>query len=282
MTPSRRQTQSPQISTIGRPARESVSLISVICETSWANDREMTSPRVWAASSPHSLWRTVSPEHRRGPAVQRSLDDAERRIECGDQVRGAEHMLEVVVARAVVRRVREGRRLGAGLAGDVAQAEHPLAREMADGRPEGPTPRTRLDRQLLVGQRRDDIAQLPVVEGPPRVGEADRGLGHAANDTGRAARDLSRMAEPSNESRHIHCRVPVDERPSDDGGVDVFHISRSTLGSSRRSPCSSRRCRPAVRRRRIRRSRLSRRSRRTRSLPGSGSASCPEAVSPRP
>ena len=41
----------------------------------------------------------------------------------------------------------------------------------------------RLDRQLLLGQRGDDVAKALVVVRPPGVGDADRGLGHGAHDT---------------------------------------------------------------------------------------------------
>ena len=69
-------------------------------------------------------------EHVEGPSIEAALDDAEGRVERLGERRGAEHMLEVVVPRAVVAGVRERRRLRAGLAGEVAQPEDPL--EMAE------------------------------------------------------------------------------------------------------------------------------------------------------
>ena len=58
-----------------------------------------------------------------------------------DELVGAQDVLEVVVARAVVGGVRERRRLGAGLPGEVAQPEDALAGGVADRRPERPAVR---------------------------------------------------------------------------------------------------------------------------------------------
>ena len=70
-------------------------------------------------------------EQAQGPSVQAAFHDTEGRVEGLDERIRVEHMLEVVVPRAVISGVRERRRLGAGLTGEVAQPEHTLAGGMA-------------------------------------------------------------------------------------------------------------------------------------------------------
>ena len=188
-------------------------------------------------------------EHRRRPAVEAALDDPEGRVECLDERIGTEHVHEVVVAGAVVRGVRERRRLRAGLTGEVAQPEHPLAGEVADGRPERPALGRRLDRQLLVGHRRHDVAEAPVE------------VGHVPN----AARivmphptaDLSDRAGISAATRRHDLRdvLPVRALVA---GHPVRVVARAALVGSRRSsrsrspsapsrPAAAGRGRPAAR-----------------------------------
>ena len=132
-------------------------------------------------------------EAHEGPSVEAVLDDAERRIERVDERCGAEDVLEVVVARAVVAGIGERRRIGSGCAGEVAQPEHTLAGGMADGRPERPALGRRAQRQLLFGQRPDDVAQVPVVGGPLAVGRSDGQLAHALTVLPNPGRILSGM-----------------------------------------------------------------------------------------
>jgi hypothetical protein len=65
-------------------------------------------------------------EHVSSPSVEAVLDDAKGRVQRIYERIGAEHVLEIVVARAVVRSVRERRGLGARFTGEVAEPKHPL------------------------------------------------------------------------------------------------------------------------------------------------------------
>src|SRR5690606_3608771 len=122
-----------------------------------------------------------------GPGVEAAFDDAERALERLRQLSGAEHVDEVVVAGAVVGGVRERRVLGAGLTGEVAQPEHALARQVADGRPQRPAVGAGPEGEVLVGQRRDRPYETLVERGPEAVDGADRELRHAARYTTCAA-----------------------------------------------------------------------------------------------
>jgi len=110
----------------------------------------------------------------------------EGRVERGDERVGAEHMLEVVIPRAVMRGVLEGRGLRAGLTGEVAQPEHPLAGGVANGRPERPSLGRWAERQLLVGHRSHDVAESPVVLRLHAVGRSDGLVAHAVHRTPRS------------------------------------------------------------------------------------------------
>src|SRR5688572_459683 len=81
--------------------------------------------------------------------------------------------------------VGESRRLRAGLTGEIAQPEHPLAGGVAHGGPERPSLGRRAERQLLIGHRRDDVAEASVVLGPHAVGRSYRRVAHAAHRTPR-------------------------------------------------------------------------------------------------
>src|SRR6185369_17992509 len=72
-----------------------------------------------------------------------------------------------------------GRGVRAGLTNDTAQPVVPAARGVGDGRPDGPAVavRRRVDRELVVGHRPDDLGQAAVVLGPAVVERSD---GHAA------------------------------------------------------------------------------------------------------
>jgi len=72
-------------------------------------------------------------EHLWRPSVEASLDDDKRRVKRFRERVGTEDMLEVIVAGAVVRGVREPRRLRSGLAGEVAVGRRGLKRLVGAG-----------------------------------------------------------------------------------------------------------------------------------------------------
>src|SRR4029077_5393852 len=89
-------------------------------------------------------------------------------------------VLEVIVAWTHVPRVSEGGRLRPGRVAEHAEPEDPLAREVPDGRPQWPTVRGRLDREVLSRHATDHITEGRVVVRPRRIRRVDRCLGHAA------------------------------------------------------------------------------------------------------
>src|SRR3954467_9920894 len=117
-------------------------------------------------------------EHADRPTVQAAVDDPERGVDGRHQVVGAQHVLEVVVARTVERGVGEPGRVRSRLPGEVADPEDPLAQGVADRRPRRPPVRRRLDRELLLGHRCDGLAQPFVVVRPRAERSPDRSRGH--------------------------------------------------------------------------------------------------------
>src|SRR5690606_40835689 len=149
------------------------------------------------------------------------LDDGERRGQGGGELLPAQHVLEVVVAGAVVGGVGERRRLLAGHAREVAQPEHALAGEVAERGPQRPLTRRRLQRELLRREAGNGAHQAVVQVGPGREGEPQRASGARAGALVHAG--------SWHGNRSAHGRVP---KPRAQGADTARPVAASTASRS--------------------------------------------------